>query len=502
MFLRPGVADLQLIGYYLGKVITGLGLMMTLPALLAAVRSEWNSLTALVAGASVCFLIGAITELRLSTRRPLSWSHGAVIVALAWLVGAVLVAMPLYLSGHVADPLDAIYEAMAGLTSTGSSVLQDLDHLSWSMHTYRGLMHFAGGLGIVIVVLSLLSAGGARIGTLYVSEARDERILPNFIRTARFIFLVAGTYLVLGTLAYTVSLITAGLAPVEALLHGVNLFFSAFATGGFTPTSQSIGYYHSPAVESVSVVLMLAGSLSFGLHYQLWRGQRRELLRNLETRTLAIVVGALGALTMFGLVRSGTYDDTIALVRKGFFTLVSAQSSTGFTTANGTEFVTDWGVLAPAAIVGAMALGGMASSTAGGIKAVRVGITFKGLIADIRRILLPESALVVSTYHSQRRRILRDDQVRAAITVLLLYIATYLAGAVVALFYDQWDVNEAIFESVSQAANGGLSVGIISPEMPKLLQAVYVVQMWLGRLEFVAAFALLGYLGSIVRGRS
>lgn len=129
---------------------TGLSLMMALPAVLARILGEWNSATALVAGA-------------------------AVVVALAWLLGSVLAAVPLFLSGHVADFLDAWFEVMSGLTTSGRSVVQDLDHRSYPMNFYRHLTHFAGGQGIVIVVLALLTGGGAGVGTLYVAEGRDER---------------------------------------------------------------------------------------------------------------------------------------------------------------------------------------------------------------------------------------------------------------------------------------------------------------------------------------
>jgi trk system potassium uptake protein len=158
--------------------------------------------------------------------------------------------------------------------------------------------------------------------------------------------------------------------------------------------------------------------------------------------------------------------------------------------------------LAPAAIVGAMAIGGMASSTAGGIKAIRIGIAWKTLVHDIKRILLPESALVVTTYHAGKRRLLRDDTARAATTVLLLFVITYIVGAVVALAYGGFDITETLFESVSVGSNIGISIGVVSPEMPRGLMTVYILQMWLGRLEYVAVFALLGYLVALSRGRA
>jgi trk system potassium uptake protein len=502
IILRPGADDLRLIGFYLGKVLLGLGLVMLIPAGVAVVTEEWNSASAFVIGASLCITVGAASDARLATRRQLTWAHGMVIVALAWLVGAIFAAIPMYLSGRFSDPLAALFEAMSGLTTTGMSVIHDLDHTPISEDFYRHLLQFAGGQGIVIVVLSLFAAGGARIATLYTAEARDERILPNFIRTARFIFMVAGTFLVIGTTALFASLLLAGFTPPRALYHAINLFFASFDTGGFSVMQASMIYYHSATVEVVVMLLMIAGTLSFGLHFALWNGNPREVLRHLETRTLAVTSSVLFVGVCFGLLRAGTYDSTEALFRKGFFTLVSAVSSTGHQVNVGETYLSDWGVLAPAAIVGAMAIGGMASSTAGGIKGIRVGIAFKTLVHDIRRLLLPESALVVTTYHAGKRRILRDETSRAATTVLLLFIVTYLVGAVVGLLYGEYDITQTLFESVSVGSNIGVSIGVVSPEMPDGLMAVYIAQMWLGRLEYVAVFALVGYLVSLARGRA
>lgn len=501
MLVRPGPRDLRIIGFYLGKVATGLSLMMALPALMAVLLGEWNSATALLAGVGISIAFGQLTEWRLTTSASLNWAHGTVVVALAWLVGSVLAAIPLYLSGHFADFIDAWFESMSGLTTSGLSVIQDLDHLSYSMSFYKHLTHFAGGQGIVIVVLAVLAAGGGA-GTLYVAEGREERIVPNVVRTARFIFIIAAAYLVAGTIALAIALQVAGIGGWRGLWHATNLFFAAFDTGGFAPTSQSVAYYHSATLEAVIIVLMVAGTMSFALHYQLWVGRNRELTRNLEVRSLVLTMLGFTGIALFGLAASGAYTEPGGLFRKGFFTMLSAHTGTGFGVTSGTLFLTDWGVLAPASVVIVMALGGMAGSTAGGIKAMRIGLAAKAVIHDLRRVLMPESAVVVTTYHSGRRHILRDHTARAATTVLLLYGITYLAGAAVALVYGDWEITEALFESVSAAANVGLSVGIVAPDMPVALQTVYIVQMWLGRLEFIAAFVLVGYITSLVRGRT
>ncbi len=500
--LRPGADDVRLIGFYLGKVLLGLGLVMLIPALVALFLEEWNQASAYLIGASLCVIAGSVGEVRLRTRQQLTWAHGMVVVALAWLVGAIFAAIPMYLGGRFSDPLAALFEAMSGLTTTGMSVIHDLDHTPVSEDLFRHLLQIAGGLGIVIVVLSLFAGGGARVTTLYTAEARDERVMPNIIRTARFIFVVAGTFTVLFTTALFAALLLDGFTPPRALYHAINLFFASFSTGGFSTMQASMIYYHSASVEILVMLIMIAGTLSFGLHLALWRGDPRTVLRHLETRTLALTSSLFLLGITYGLLRAGTYEDVGPLFRKGVFTLVSAVSSTGHQVNVGDTYLTDWGVLAPAAIVGAMAIGGMASSTAGGIKAIRIGIAYKTLLHDIRRILLPEAALVVTSYDVGRRRTLRDETARAATTVLLLFIVTYLVGAMVGLLSGAYDITQTLFESVSVGSNIGISIGVVHPGMPDGLMAVYVVMMWLGRLEFVAVFALLGYLVSLARGRA
>lgn len=501
MLFRPDGDDLRVIGFYLGKIASGVALMIALPVPLAVVLGEWNAATALAAGAGIAAAFGQLTEWRLRTRAELSWAHGTVVVALAWLVGSFLAAVPFFLSGHVSTFLDAWFEAMSGLTTSGLSVVEDLDHLSYSIRFYRQLTQFVGGQGVVIVMLAVFAAGPGS-GTLYVAEGREEQLVPNVARTAKLIFRIALAYLVVGTAALAVALWVAGIGGWRGLWHALGLFFAGFDTGGFSPMSQSIGYYHSVTVEVVIAVLMVAGSLAFALHHLLWTGRHRELLRNLETRTLAVTLVGFSAVALYGLATSGAYTETSGLFRKGFFTLLSAHTGTGYGVSSGTLFVTDWGMLAPAAIVIVMAIGGMAGSTTGGVKAARLGLMAKGLVQDIRRLLLPESALVVARYHSGRLRVLRTPELRVAIMLVLLFLGTYLAGTVAALAYGNWEFTEAMFESVSATANVGLSVGIVAPDMPALLQATYIVQMWVGRLEFIAVLVLAGYVTALLRGRT
>jgi trk system potassium uptake protein TrkH len=500
MLFRPDRRDFSLIGFYAGKVIFGVGLAMLVPAAMALVLGEHNDVAGFVLAAALAIAVGRATELFLFTRAPLSTSHGLAAVALSWLLAPVFAALPLVLSGHYVSYLDAYFDAMSGFATIGLTLVNDVDHMSRSANLWRHLMQFIGGQGIVVVVLTIFASAGGRVGHLYTGEGREEKILPNVIRTARFIWRVSFVYFIIGTAALWASLAHAGLDPATALYHGANLFMSAFGTGGYATMSSSVAFYRSPLVEAVLAPIMAAGAFSFALHYQLWMGRRGELIRNIETQTIAASTLLLFAVMAVGLGRTGTFVDFGPMLRHGFFQLISAHTTTGLGTMSGRLYVTDWGVLAPAVLVTAMALGGMAGSTAGGIKAIRVGLILKGLIRDVRKVLLPEDAIVIQTYHSTTRRILTDEQVRAAATILLLWLVLYLGGGLIGLFYG-YELQLALFESTAAASSAGLSVGLVRPDLEWPLKIVYTAQMMVGRLEFIAVFALLGYMLAIVRGR-
>ncbi len=500
MLFRPDRTEFRLIGFYTGKVVFGVGLAMLLPAAVALVVGEPNEACGFVVGAALAITAGRASEMWLHTSATLTTSQGLATVALAWLSAPFFAAVPLLLSGHYASYLDSYFEAMSGFATIGLTLVNDVDHLPLSVNLWRHLMQFLGGQGVVIVVLTVFATSSARVGSLYTGEGREEKIVPNVIRTAQFIWRIALAYALIGTSLLWGSLLVAGMPPVGAAFHALNLFMAAFDTGGFATMSSSVGFYRSPLVETVLLPLMVAGAFSFPLHYHLGQGRRRELTRNIETRTIAISVTAVFTIMVVGLVRTGTFPGLGPLLRHGFFHAVAAHTTTGLATVSGRLYVTDWGVLAPAMLVTGMALGGMAGSTAGGIKALRVGLIVKGLKRDVRRVLLPEDAMVVETYHSISQRVLRDDQVRAAATIFLLWLCLYLGGGLLGLFYG-YELQLALFESVAAASSGGLSVGLVRPDLEPLLKIVYIAQMVTGRLEFVSVFALGGYLVAVARGR-
>jgi trk system potassium uptake protein TrkH len=548
MLVRPAADDLRTIGSALGRILLVVAVASLIPTAWAVAGKEWNPLGSFLLMGSVFALLG-VSLLRASLaprstittdQRHLDWGHGMVVVALTWLIVPLIGSIPFVLSGHYASVLDAYFDAMSGLTTTGLALVQDLDHLAPSLNFWRHLLHFLGGQGIIIAALLLF--GGRGMMTLYRGEGRDDQLLPSVRSTARAIWAIAVIHMVVGVVALgSVAWIVLGFSWRRSLFHGLMIFFAAFDTGGFAPQSTSLGYYHSAIFESVTAVLMVAGALSFAFHFRLWSGVNKawrpaisrfratvtrrfstgddvqessqdswrpgdrrsdgttSLFKNLETRSILATFIATMVFTMVGLAAVGIYSSVAGLSRQGFFQVLSAHTGTGFATVPSSELI-QWSGLAFGGMAIAMALGGMASSTAGGVKALRVGLTVRAITNEVKKDLLPEGALVDTGYYQFGRRRLTPEVARSAMVVSLLFVALFLLGTGVAVAYGV-PLGQALFESVSAGASVGLSVGVTTPTMPVLLKVTYIVQMYLGRLEFVAVFVLIGFVYSMVRGR-
>jgi trk system potassium uptake protein TrkH len=191
---------------------------------------------------------------------------------------------------------------MSGFTTTGLTLVQDLDHVSAGVNMWRHVLTFVGGQGIIVLALSFLGREGGGGYKLYVGEAKDERLFPSVLHTARAIWRISLVYLAVGTAALGAAGLAAGLPLARALLHGLWVHMAAWSTGGFAPMSQNILYYHSGAYEVVTAVLFVIGSLNFALHHAVWTGDRREVYRNVETVSFAATLTALTLLACFGLM--------------------------------------------------------------------------------------------------------------------------------------------------------------------------------------------------------
>ncbi len=492
MILKPSASDLKVIGLHTGRIVLGVGMLMGIPLVVSIAAREWDPAQDFATGMCACLVVGVLMRTTCRTTRDPTWSQGMALVGLSWILATVLGAIPSWLSGHYGSFLDAEFDVMSGFTTTGLVLIQDMDHVSIGLNMWRHILTYAGGQGIIVIALTFLFRGSPGAYRMYAGEAKDERLLPNVARTAKAIWLVSLVYLVVGTLALWAVVVAGGMTPGRGLLHALWIFMSSWSTGGFAPQSYGAYYYHSLAFEIVSTVLFVSGSLNFALHWAAWTGQRKEVLRNIETISFVIAFTLAMLVTSVGLMRMDVYPDLMAFFRKAFFQVISAHTTTGLMTVYARSFVRQWGPAAMLGLVMAMAIGASACSTAGGIKGIRVGLIVAWLYQGILRLLAPENARISVKWHHVTDRVLEDAAVNPAMMIALCYVVTYGMGTVVGVLCG-YPPMDAAFDSVSAGSNSGLSCGVTGPSMPWILKIVYLLEMWAGRLECTSLFALAGY---------
>ena len=490
MWQRFTLYDVRVIGHYLGVLVLFSSLALLVPFATAIACQEWKPAAHYLLAIGVALIVGAALRfLRIEPGR-LDRQQALAVTGFAWIVLPFIATIPLYLSGHYATYLDSLFDCVSGMTTTGASVILDLDHLSNADNMWRFMMHLIGGLGLIVVALSFGLFGKRAGASLYMSEGRSEHVVPNVVQTTQFIAKIAVGIILIATVVLTGMCLFIGMEPLRAFLQALWISISGFMTGGFAPMSQSIMYYHSFPIEVVLMLLMLLGSINFVLHAEVWKGRVAVFFRDLEIRTMVLWLAVVTCVFAASLSASADFSNLPAMLRRGLFMVISAFSTTGFQNITTNQLETSLTSGAFLVLAMLMAVGGSGGSTSGGIKFSRMGIIAKSMVSTIKEALAPDSARVVVAYNHVGRRVLTPDIVKEAMTVFILYVVTYAVGALVGIAHG-FEAAPAIFESVSMASSGGIVSSLAAPGMAPTLETFYIVQMWAGRLEFVTLVALL-----------
>lgn len=496
---KASFSSSKIICYYTGCIVIGVAMLMIIPLATSLLSCEWNpaldfliSIAVTMAIGLMLIIIGIKTK---ENKAYVQWKQGFVIAALSWIILMVLCAIPYRLSGHNNSLLDSCFDVMSGFTTTGLVLTQDLDHISLGLNMWRHILTFVGGQGMVVLALSFLVKEISGAYKLYVGEAKDIGLVPNVKGTARIIWKISLIYLVVGTLALWIDGMLIGLEPVPAFFHGLFIFASSWSTGGFAPNTQNIMYYHSLSFEIITIVFMILGSLNFGLHYAIWQGKKKEIVKNIETQSFMITAFLSCAFATISL--SKIYPDSVQVFRRIVYNILSAHTTTGFGNIYARQFALEWGDFGVFIMVIVMLIGGSACSTAGGFKGLRVGIVFKSIISDVKKLLCSERNVKIFKYHHIKDYVLEDGAVKSSLTIIICYIITFSIGTALGTYYG-YSFADSAYESASATGNVGLSIGVTSPSMPSVMKVYYIIAMYLGRLEFLSVFAMVGYfLGGI-----
>ena len=413
----------------------------------------------------------------------LGWQEGAVVVVLAW-VGAILAATAVFMLTHGLTFTQAVFESTSAWTTTGLSVI-DVTRAPRLVLLLRSFLEYAGGAGLAIIMLSTL-AGPAGAG-LSSAEGRSDQLAPHVRRSASLVLALYSAYGLVGTIALRV----AGMDWFDSLNHAL----AAVSTGGFSTRTESIGYWDDPLIEAVVIALMLLGTLNFLTVWALVRGELRAVLRNGEVRLMAALV-PLASLVVMAWLAATLYPGLVRPLRVAAFEVVSAASTTGFSTVG----YLDWPALPVLVLILLMLVGGGTGSTAGGIKQYRVYVLFRSLVWDLRRRLLPRGTVTIhAVWVGDQRRFLDDAQIRDAAVFVFLYLAAFALGTAV-LAAHGYGLGESAFEFASALGTVGLSVGVTAAGAPPGVLWVEIAGMLLGRLEFFAVFV--GILRLLGDGRA
>ncbi|WP_417304787.1 TrkH family potassium uptake protein [Ellagibacter isourolithinifaciens] len=490
MWQRFSLYDLRVIGHYLGTLTQLFAALMAVPFITALVFQEWEPAERYLLGIGIALVVGTLLQfLRIEPGR-LGRRQALAVTGFAWIVLAFFASVPLFLSGHYATYMDALFDGVSGLTTTGATVALDIDHFSNADNMFRFMMHLVGGLGLIVVALSLGIFGKRSGSSLYTAEGRSEHVVPNVVQTTQLILRITLVIIFIAAVVLTALCISIGMEPVRAVLQSIWLAISAFTTGGFAPMAESVSYYNSIPIEVFLMLLMILGSISFVVHAEVWKGRLQSFFGDIEIRTMLIWLLVMTVVVAASLSASALFSDLPAMIRRGLFMVVSAFSTTGFQNVTTNQLTTAFSSGAFLALALIAAVGGSAGSTAGGVKLHRVGIIFKSIVSTVKEAVSPSSARVVVSYNHLGRRVLSSDAVKEAMTVFVLFVITYSVGALVGIAHG-YEASQAIMESVSMTSNGGIITGIVTPGMSPSLEAFYIFQMWAGRLEFVTLLAVL-----------
>lgn len=475
---------LLVIGHVLGGLLGLFSLTFVLPVIWSLVVGDGMH-PVFIASAAAC--LGAGLTLLLSTRRyrrELQARDGALLVVLAWFI-MTLAAMPPFL---VARPdlsvAKAFFEVMAGLTTTGATVLDGLESLPPSLNLWRHALQWYGGMGIIVLavaVLPLLGVGGMQ---LFKAETpgpmKEGKLTPRITQTAKGLWLI---YVAL-TVGCMLALKWAGMDWFEAVCHA----FSAIALGGFSTRDASIGAFDSVVIEAILGVFMLAAVINFATHFVALRARSvRVYTRNLETvATLAVILGG-GLLIAAFLYISGTFTDFSLALRHALFNTISVASSTGYASQ-------DFGLWPPFAAFALLFLScvsASAGSTGGGIKMVRAIVLVKQASRELARLLHPRAVMPLTI----SGQVVENRVIFAILGFMLLWGITQVLLTFV-LMFSGIDVVSAFSVAVAMVNNLGPALGEFGPSsnyaaLSDFQATLLAVAMLAGRLELLTFFALL-----------
>ena len=474
--------------YVVGRLVVIVALTLFVPAGVAVIYGETAALTSFLWAAGGGLVLGTVM-MTMGQRDfgSLRRREGLAIVGLAWIAASLVGGAPYVLTGVIPDPVGAAFEAMSGFTTTGASVLRNVEFMATGEPTpksvlfWRCMTNWLGGVGIVVLFVALLPAlgvGGKVLLGFEVPGVGEKGFMPRVRQTARTLWKI---YVILSAVLVGILL----LLGVD-LYHAVCHSFATLATGGFSSHDASVGHYESAAVQVVITLFMFMAGVNFTLYFAMGRGKWRSLVKDVEFRVYAAIIVLAITTIAVDLMVQDQVENVGDAARLSAFQVVSIGTTTGFAT----DDFDVWPTYSRIMLVLLMFVGGCAGSTAGGLKIVRVIILFKYALRQLARQISPRRVEKLRLGGN----VVDDELVRSIVGMFLLFLLCYGFG-VLALAAMGVDMTTSLSASLASIANIGPGFGAVGATgnyaaIPAAGKVVLTLLMLVGRLEIFTALSL------------
>ena len=469
----------KMIFYLLGQIIKSCAALLMLPFVVSLLYSEYNCTVAFIITILLCLITGIVLSIKFKTDNKVIYAkEGFIIVAFAWIIMSLFGALPFTITGEIKNYVDAVFETVSGLTTTGASILTDVESISKSLLFWRSFTHWIGGMGVLVFVMAVIPTSDRSIHIMRAEMPGPivGKLVPKAKQTAKILYLI---YIVL-TLTCVVFLLAGGMSLFDSLLHA----FGTAGTGGFGIKSDSLASY-SPYIQWVITIFMFIFGINFNLFYLILIGKIKSALKSSELWCYSLVV--LGAVSIITINIIGIFDNIADAIRASSFSVVSVITTTGFATAD----FNAWPELSKGVLFTLMFIGGCAGSTAGGLKVSRIMLMFKMIKKELQHMLHPRS---VSSVKFEGKVIDKTTQNSVFSYFTLFMVCYFIIYLLINL--EPFDF-ETTFTAVSACINNvGPGFGLVGPsgsfaDFSNLSKIVLSFAMLLGRLEiYPLIFAL------------
>ncbi|MBQ2653234.1 MAG: TrkH family potassium uptake protein [Methanobrevibacter sp.] len=454
-------SDLVVVALNSGNLMIGIGVMCLIPLIFDLIYFEFDIIS-FVIPAAISILLGLFFRIYLKDyeNKQIRLKHGMILSSFAWLWASIIGGLVFMLSTNM-PPIDAVFESTSALTGTGMTMFVDVEILPHSILFFRALEQWIGGLGVVVMVISVLAKPGTVSSKLYQSEARDERIKPSIKTTLEKTLIIYGIYTVAGIILY----LLAGMPIFDSICNT----FSIVSTGGMSIKNANMGFYQNDIIYFITIVLMILGATSFLVHYKVIKTRGKSLIEDLQFKIIITVIALVTLLLYF-------LSNIVPI--ELLFTVTSAMTTTGANVVSPTAMA-GWPSFVIICIMCLMLTGGSNGSTVGAIKLVRMITFFKGIYRHVREILSPEGRVVPVKLHGRKIPEKAISQAGNFITLYMMFIM--FTWALFSLYgYDPFN---SLFAAMSLQGNNGLELGIVNNALNPVLKIVSMFDMWTGRLE-------------------